>query len=162
MSQDLDGELSPRRKAVLKAHIAGCVSCQEAERLWREVGDQFRAQELPVSQSPDAAWADVRRAIRNTEPDVSVEEVGPVWGRRMVWAMAAIAIVAVGVLSLYLSVKPGGIHPVSVAESGGTTVEWVETDLPGATPMVYEDEETGWTVIWVVEADREENGHAGS
>ncbi len=40
-------------------------------------------------------------------------------------------------------------------------VEWVETELAGATPMVYQDTETGWTVIWVL-APEEDDEHAGS
>ena len=38
----------------------------------------------------------------------------------------------------------------------------VETSLPGAMMMVYEDKKSGMTMIWVVEANGEERGHAGS
>jgi hypothetical protein len=34
--------------------------------------------------------------------------------------------------------------------------------LPGATPMVYEDAESGTTVIWIVEANGKERGRAGT
>jgi hypothetical protein len=36
-------------------------------------------------------------------------------------------------------------------------VELVETDLEGATPIVYLDQPSGWTVVWVVEAVEEES-----
>ena len=39
------------------------------------------------------------------------------------------------------------------AFSLGSTVQMVETDLEGATPIVYIDEPSGWTVVWVVEAE---------
>lgn len=36
-------------------------------------------------------------------------------------------------------------------------VEFVETDLEGATPVVYLDEPSGWTVVWVVEPVEKES-----
>ena len=39
-------------------------------------------------------------------------------------------------------------------------VESVETDLPGAMTMVYQDKDTGLTVIWVQESENREPVHA--
>jgi sugar-specific transcriptional regulator TrmB len=39
---------------------------------------------------------------------------------------------------------------------GIRTVYMVETDLENATPVVYLDEPSGWTVVWVVEQDNQD------
>ena len=44
----------------------------------------------------------------------------------------------------------------------GVEVEWAETELPGAATMVYHDEETGLTVIWLVEGEEADEANAGS
>ena len=48
------------------------------------------------------------------------------------------------------------------SQSGGTEVEWVETNIPDAMAMVYEDAETGLTVIWVDVPNQENDGPVGS
>ncbi|HKJ89517.1 MAG TPA: hypothetical protein VJ960_00170 [Oceanipulchritudo sp.] len=37
-------------------------------------------------------------------------------------------------------------------------VEMVETDLEGATPVVFLDEPSGWTVVWVLEKELPKEG----
>jgi hypothetical protein len=32
-------------------------------------------------------------------------------------------------------------------------VEFVDTDIPDVSPVVYTDEISGWTVVWVAEMD---------
>ena len=32
-----------------------------------------------------------------------------------------------------------------------SVVEFVDTDIPDASPVVYTDEQSGWTVVWVTE-----------
>jgi len=44
-----------------------------------------------------------------------------------------------------------------LAHAPASAVEWVETGLPKASTMVYEDQESGMVVIWVVEQNGGEN-----
>ena len=34
-----------------------------------------------------------------------------------------------------------------------SVVEFVDTDIPDVSPVVYTDEISGWTVVWVAEMD---------
>ena len=64
----------------------------------------------------------------------------------------------VGVMTFKKEVVP----EVAIVPPDGGRVEWVETGLPGASPMVYEDIESGLVIIWVVEANHKEPPHAGT
>lgn len=158
ISLAMDGELSPRRAARLQAHLATCSGCRKTRDEWASVGVQMRERQIPVVKSPEAAWADVRRAIRNDQEERHEEEEAWVVGATLRWAGAALLIMILG-SGIFLTFQKG---PVEVARAGGTEVEFVETGLPDATPMVYEDSESGWTVIWVVEANGKKGKHAGS
>jgi anti-sigma factor RsiW len=152
ISRDLDGELGARRKSRLDAHISTCAACRELREQWGRVGAQLR-ETLPVAaQTPEAAWADVRRSIRVSRKE---KELWPAWVLvpSVRWATAA---------ALLMLVTLFGLRTRQMAPVEGTTVELVETDLPGAAPMVYEDAGSGLTVIWVVESNGKEGDHAGS
>ena len=55
--------------------------------------------------------------------------------------------------------RAGRALPV-IARAQASVVEWVETGLPKASTMVYEDQESGMVVIWIVEQNGE--AHVGS
>ena len=56
-------------------------------------------------------------------------------------AAAALAIIFFNILSLPTQ-KQAAIEP--------TRIEYVATDIPNASTIVFVDEQTGWTVVWVV------------
>ena len=68
--------------------------------------------------------------------------------RRRVKTVAWVMLVGMGIW--YPLRKMGHVNEAYALES---TVEMVETELEGATPIVYIDEPSGWTVVWVVEAE---------
>jgi predicted anti-sigma-YlaC factor YlaD len=158
ISLEMDGELAPRRVARLQAHLEACAGCRKTRDEWASVGVRMRERQIPVLKSPEAAWADVRRAIRSDQDERYEEEESWVVGAPLRWAAAALLVMIIG-SGLFLSLQKGA---VGMARAGGTEVEFVETGLPDATPMVYEDSESGWTVIWVVEANGKKGKHAGS
>lgn len=158
ISLDLDGELSARRAARLQAHLDRCPDCFKVREDWVAVGARMRGRRIPVAKSPEAAWADVRRAIRSDQEERFEAEETWIIGAPLRWAAAVLLIMIMG-SGVFLSLQKGG---VGVARAGGTQVEFVETGLPDAMPMVYEDSESGWTVIWVVEANGKKGKHAGS
>lgn len=66
---------------------------------------------------------------------------------------AGIAAVLVLAFSLWLPLRESG-NPAQAPAAPGlmvNSVELVETDLEDATPIVYLDEPSGWTVVWVLE-----------
>ena len=158
ISLEMDGELSPRRAARLQAHLETCPMCRRTRDEWASVGVRMRERQVPVMKSPEAAWADVRRAIRRDREEREETEEAWVIGAPLRWAAAALLVMILG-SGVFLTLQKGA---VGMARAGGTEVEFVETGLPDATPMVYEDSESGWTVIWVVEANGKKGEHAGS
>jgi hypothetical protein len=113
---------------------------------------------MPVMQTPEAAWANVRRAIRNDRDERKETEKAQVLGVPLRWATMTLLIMILG-SGLFLTFQTG---PAGKARGEGTQVEFVETGLPDATPMVYEDAKSGWTVIWIVETNGKDGGHAGT
>jgi len=158
MSLEMDGELSPRRAARLQAHLGACAGCLKTRDEWTSVGVKIRERQIPVLKSPEAAWADVRRAIRSDREERYGTEESWSIGAPLRWAAAALLVMILG-SGLFLTLQKGA---VGMARASGTDVEFVETGLPDAMPMVYEDSESGWTVIWVVEANGKKGKHAGS
>jgi anti-sigma factor RsiW len=158
ISLEMDGELSPSRSARLQSHIETCSACRKTRDEWASVGVRMRERHIPVLKSPEAAWADVRRAIRAEQEERIETEEAWVIGAPLRWAAAALLIMIVG-SGIFLNLHKG---VVEMARANTTHVEFVETGLPDATPMVYEDAESGWTVIWVVEANGKKGKHAGS
>lgn len=72
---------------------------------------------------------------------------------QIVAAAAAVMLVGMGI---WFPLRQMGMK--DEAYSLETTVYMVETELEGATPIVYIDEPSGWTVVWVVEAEEPEQG----
>lgn len=153
LSRAMDGELSGRRATLLEAHLAGCPSCRKTREAWQTSAGLFRSAPIPDVPA-EAVWMDVRRGLRQAAPE-SGREVS-VFGWRVAWATASLAIVlAVGGTLLYVRA------PLS-APATATRVEWVETGLPNASPMIYEDAESGMVVIWVSMAREGRNDAADS
>jgi len=93
LSDDLDGALSPRRKARLEAHLSSCPACRASRdglaRLQAAAGD-------PADRSPEY-WAGFEGRL---EAKISAIESGrdsaapsPVW-RRWAWAALAVSVLA--------------------------------------------------------------------
>ena len=154
LSRYLDGELPPERSDMLKHALAESDSLERAHADMREIGDLLRAQGVPDGKPAEVAWSDVQRAIRLAGAD----DPGParILGSRLTWAAA---IMSVGFVALGLAVLQSGVTRVAAAP---VEVEWVDTEVPGATTMVYQDEETGLTVIWMMEEDTDTDGNVGT
>lgn len=162
MSMAMDGELSPRRQERLDAYLKAHPDVQQIRDEWGHLGAQLR--QLPVTppQTPAAAWQDVQRAIRVGQSEHTSDSV-PTRHFALGWASATVAVIlmlagaGVWLVGLGNRGMPG---PIALADR--TQVEWIETDVPDAMSMVYEDETTGLTVIWVMMADPDqENDYAG-
>ncbi|MBU0678924.1 MAG: hypothetical protein KJ626_12500 [Verrucomicrobia bacterium] len=155
ISRHLDGEISEKESALLEREMKNDPALVQQARQWQRYGELLRESDVPGMNDPDRAWMDVRRKIRGLEQrdDVKI----PLFRPRLAWAgAAAMLLIAVSVLFMRRSADDA----LPVAVGAGTEVEWVESDLPGAVSMVYADDETGLTVIWVV-VDEGDDGHAG-
>jgi anti-sigma factor RsiW len=91
LSDDLDGALSPRRKARLEAHLSSCPDCRACRnghvRLQAAAGD-------PADRSPEY-WAAFERRLETKIGDIEsgsdAAATSPAWRR---WAFAALAVLA--------------------------------------------------------------------
>lgn len=162
MSMAMDGELSARRQARLDVYLEKHPEVEQACGEWGNFGERLRQDPVIPPQTPAAAWQDVQRAIRLQNSDLnmvstSIRHIALGWASA---AVAAILLLAGAGVWLLGSGKQGLPVPIAVADR--TQVEWIETDVPDAMSMVYEDETTGLTVIWVMmDAPDQENDHAG-
>lgn len=163
LSRGLDGELSPAERGELDRLLAVDPELKKLEGEWTSYAEALRAQPVPAAAtSAEAAWADVQRAIRLDSSRNEPVETG-VFRWRLGWAGAIIALVLLGFSTIALRQV---LTPAPQEEQAGLNkdvqVEFVESDLPGASPMVYEDVETGWTVIWVAGLDENPAAPAGT
>lgn len=160
LSQALDGELSPRRQRRLEKALAKDPSLADLREQWLAIGLSCRAQTVEPPQTPEAAWQDVQRAIR-LSADESRQPSPSCFGGVWRWSLSAAAVLMLSV-GIWWGSRPVDYPRAVIPLAERTQVEWVESDLPDAISMVYEDGDTGITVIWVMMDDvQEDNGHAG-
>lgn len=68
---------------------------------------------------------------------------------RMLGAVAAVMVLG---MAVWIPFRQASISQSTArAELLVNSVELVETDLVGATPVVYLDQPSGWTVVWILE-----------
>lgn len=151
LSRYLDGELSPGQEEELRHALSESGDLEQLDAEFREIGNLLREQEIPPGMPGEVAWSDIRRTLRLRE---TAGEAGiGILGSRLKWAAAMMTLVFV-LLGLAVMRTRNTLVAVSPAE-----VEWVDTDVPGATTMVYQDDETGLTVIWMMEEETDEHGN---
>jgi anti-sigma factor RsiW len=97
-----------------------------------------------VSTSQPPEWGEVKQRAGRLHDNPARKVVS--FPRAMA---AAAAIVLIG-MALWIPMRKAGMEAVP-AVSLYESVDFVETDLEGATPVVYLDQPSGWTVVWVVE-----------
>lgn len=162
LSRAMDGELNEDQLRTLEAYLDQHPEVALLRDQWTRVGALAREAVVPLVQTPEAAWQDVQRAIRLQEGQGTSEKAGGLlWGWK--WAGGvAVACMAGLLLWIGLRASPEPLPMGYIAQADRTEVEWVETELPDAISMVYEDAESGVTVIWVLtEETRKDDEHAG-
>ena len=159
MSQAMDGELSPRQLRKLESALAVHPEWSAARQPWEALGHSLRDRDVVPQRTAEAAWQDVQRAIRLQEEEkAGLAAISWTWR----WAPAAAALIVAAFIGWRWMAAPAPVGFIPIAAADRTVVEWVETDLPDAMSMVYEDEETGLTIIWLlVQENGEESRHAG-
>jgi hypothetical protein len=101
------GQLDPAEHARVEAHLAGCEECQEEVRFERTLAKTVK--DLPLDA--EVGWRRLERRLK-AEPQQDVGgdrfralRAGAQWGG---WAVAACALLAVGVTVLPRLQRPGG------------------------------------------------------
>ncbi len=151
LSRDLDGDLSPAEQATLRAAEAADPTLVELRMAWQRVGQSLHDLPAPGVPDPGVAWQDVRRAIRLAAAEQPMPRPG--FGWRLAWsggALSAALVLFVLAGRWWPAAAPAGVAQAALRD---VEVEYVESDLPGGSPMVYQDEESGWTIVWVAAAE---------
>lgn len=141
MSRLVDGELDAQERAALERRLQAHPEDRAVLEQWRGFGDRLR--EPVPAPTAEAMWNDVQRAIRRLPAAADAPSPGWRWG----WSAAIVAAVLVAVLGLSV------VRLVTPASAPARAVEWVEAELPDASTLVYEDEESGVVVIWLMTAE---------
>lgn len=148
ISYAIDSELPDRQRADLEAWLAAHPEDRELAEQWKAIGQLTRADAaaLPIPDV-EVAWMDIRRAIRKAEPEPAPAVP---WFFRWRLALAGASVAAIYLSVLTFGLMRGGKPPAVAAAENRTQVEWAETDVPGATMMVFQDEESGLAVVWMM------------
>ena len=156
----LDGELSPSQSEAVQAHVASCRACAETRRqldkIHRTLKSSLDAEAARIDFLP--FWREVQSRInRKRSPIEHMMD----WGRdilsapRVAWAIPAVIIVLIGVLSLdaYL---PG--WKFGAARNSFAAVDSI--DAHGSSVALLRENETKTTVIWLYQDEEGENDAA--
>jgi hypothetical protein len=144
LSAWIDESLSAKKMdAVSEAERANPDLQTRADAL-RSVGKMLREESFEAPVSAERMAADVQREIRLRKP--SRAPAGLFWIQNLRWVPigAAAAICLIFAARLW--------HPFSGPEGTAVVqaeIEYVDSELSGASPMVYTDYEAGWTVVWL-------------
>lgn len=157
ISRAIDGELPERQRADLESWLAAHPEDRDIAEQWQALGRLAR-NEAAAIKVPDeeVAWMDIRRAIRNAEP-VKEESAIPFFRWRLAWAAAMVA--AVCASALVFGVWHGRRTAEFAAANKPAQIEWAETEVAGASTMVYQDDDSGLAVVWLM-TDENGNGDA--
>lgn len=156
LSRYLDGELRGPSSSRMASDLESDASLQALKAEYSAIGEQLRDLETPAAPPVEKLWADIRRDIRlgaNQGEDLSA------FGSRLHWAGGTVATVLV-LMMVWIVMQSGSLGTAAYADTAAE-VEWVETEVPNASTMVYLDDETGMTVIWILEQE-EGAANAGS
>ena len=137
LSAWIDDSLSPERMQAVSAAVQSDPELQARAEALRAVGAVLRADFVEVPVTAERMVSDVRREIRRKESSQ------PVRFPRWVWATATACACLVLMALLIPTINGDGATVVQ------TEIESVDSELSGASTMVYTDHDAGWTVVWL-------------
>lgn len=149
MSRLLDGELSPDDANRLHAYLDENPDTMD----WMESNQLIHNSE---SAAPfvdvDSVWKDIEPALEDraiaTKRSSKLLHF-PILFKTLGYA-AALTVFASILWTSFVSSPEASTERYAASES---VVEFVDTEIPDASPVVYTDEASGWTVVWVTEMD---------
>lgn len=139
----IDDGLTPKQMKIVSRAVHSDPELQARADALRSIGISLHKEPPALPITAECMAQNVRREIRlnDTRPSASI----PQWVRATVISAACLLILTIVVPQI------NGVH-AAVAQ---TQVEFVDSTLSGVSPMVYTDFESGWTVIWLDDAELE-------
>jgi anti-sigma factor RsiW len=167
-----DGELSPRARGRVEAHVRRCEPCgwelaalgrlrtaltldaaDPAEAVWAAFWPQVRARIAMAAPAPEPAWRRAWGAVAS-RPRLALAPA------LAAGALAVLAVVAPWQRAPQLppALAPGAGGPGTAAIQPATldevVIQSIETDDPDVPVMVYASSESDVTVLWVFGLER--------
>lgn len=140
-----DGEVSASECAEIEAMLDAEPEAREYLDALSRTREALNASHLRKVDT-GAAWGDLLVELGRSDK----RHAGKLLNFPQLTAVAA-AVVVFG-MALWIPFRNAG-QP-SAGDAGlESMVEMVETDLENATPVVYIDQPSGWTVVWVLEQE---------
>lgn len=154
MSRLLDGELSSKEADSLHEYLEIHPEAIDWMESCNLVENAATDRTIGLNQVDAAsAWESISEALSDNmaRPDDSANLVFFPLLLKVAGIAAAITLVAT-LLWRNLPNNDGEQKTERYAASE-SVIEFVDTDIPDASPVVYTDEQSGWTVVWVTEMD---------
>jgi anti-sigma factor RsiW len=144
-----DGELTEEEATRIKAQLESDPELQ-AHLKNLKAARQAMAGIPEAAVDVDAAWSAVEERL---DRPARIDSRKVVSFPRMVATVAAILVLG---MALWMPMRNmGGSTEGLDGLADESVVQMVETDLENATPIVYLDQPSGWTVVWVMEEESE-------
>jgi len=140
-----DGTLDESRRASLAAHVAGCASCQALQAELAQSAVAWRAADAAVATPDiDREWHAIRRRIRNDAPAGGRAALG-----QRPWWVSVGAVTALVAIAAMFGTRwfRTDVHDPMANWAGYTS--YVVVHNATDSTMVYEDQQSGWLVVWV-------------
>ncbi|MDP4611093.1 MAG: hypothetical protein NWT02_07900 [Opitutales bacterium] len=107
------------------------------------------AESAPPIPDLDQEWQSIAEKLNSNS---GAEDEGPASAKTIafpVWVSGLAAVLVVGLFFAASMNRPAASGPLEVAQQ--EPIELIETTIENASPVIYIDEASGWTVVWVSE-----------
>lgn len=145
----LDGECPPEERSAVDQRLRDDPAAADELALLSRQREPFAALPPVLSELEiESDWNRVKATILTEE---APEDTGRTinwmaWSKYWTWGAAA-AVFALASVIFFLPHQE-----VSASPADYNIVDTVETDIEGATPIIFVDKQSGWSVVWVDEA----------
>lgn len=139
-----DGECSPKEVSAIEELLQDDPEARAYVEQLEQAREALRGAHV-ANIDGDAVWESFRERLDEAGHKRSAKVLS---FPQLLATAAAVMLVGMGI---WFPLREMG--RVDESLSLENTVYSVETELEGATPIVYIDEPSGWTVVWVVEAE---------
>ena len=119
VSRWMDGDLAPDRASEVEADLARSEEARRVRAEFAEVGERLRGLPVPSGPAPEAAWADVRRALRLEGDGADRRRAFEILVSRPVWAGGMMGVLGLGII-VGIWMWQGGGGPARASERSGS------------------------------------------
>ena len=140
-----DGEANPVEAREVEELLEKSPEARAVLSELRRVSDAMASAHVDPSRIPQ--WERIDRQLDKQ----GKRKVSARFGSPRMAGLAAIIVLSG--MALWLPFRKAGQSGIVEDSPLVDRVEIVETDLEGATPVVYLDQPSGWTVVWILESE---------